>query len=234
MQRRTEVWSSKCGHTLTEWLALREGYGEKCLRCGATDRTLARDHVIPLALGGADTIDNIQPLCKPCNSWKGNRVLDFRDGTGDRPMVENTRKPEGEGQWLPVAEAAQALGISAEALRGRIRRNTIASDVIDGRRVVWVPGTERTNDDQPDDRTDLLIAELQDRIRSLEEANRENRRIIAALTSRIPAIVAPQEAQEESPQTVEEEPKGAESRSSAGVAEEDLQRRGFWSRLFGS
>jgi hypothetical protein len=32
---------------------------------------------------------------------------------------------------------------------------------------------------------------LQDRVRSLEEANRENRRIIAALTSRIPAIEAP-------------------------------------------
>ena len=44
---------------------------------------------------------------------------------------------------------------------------------------------------QPDDRTDLFIAELQDRVRSLEEANRENRRIIAALTSRIPAIEAP-------------------------------------------
>src|SRR3712207_9114914 len=37
------------------------------------------------------------------------------------------------------------------------------------------------------------IAEMQDRIRSLEEANRENRRIIAALTSRIPAIEAPSE-----------------------------------------
>jgi hypothetical protein len=46
----------------------------------------------------------------------------------------------------------------------------------------------RTTTDQPGDRTDLLIAELQDRIRSLEEANRENRRIIAALSSRIPEL----------------------------------------------
>lgn len=51
----------------------------------------------------------------------------------------------------------------------------------------------RTTTDQPTDRTDLLIAELQDRIRSLEEANRENRRIIAALTQRIPEIEAPRE-----------------------------------------
>jgi hypothetical protein len=39
-----------------------------------------------------------------------------------------------------------------------------------------------------------LVEELRDRVRSLEEANRENRRIIAALTSRIPAIQAPKYA----------------------------------------
>jgi hypothetical protein len=41
-------------------------------------------------------------------------------------------------------------------------------------------------------------------VRSLEEARRENRRIIAALTSRIPAIEAPSEMQE-SAETVEDE-----------------------------
>jgi hypothetical protein len=44
------------------------------------------------------------------------------------------------------------------------------------------------------DRTDELIAELRDRVRSLEEANRENRRIIASLTSRAPEQPAPPEA----------------------------------------
>ena len=40
-----------------------------------------------------------------------------------------------------------------------------------------------------------LIDELRDRVRSLEKASSENRRIIAALTSRIPAIEAPQEGE---------------------------------------
>ena len=44
-----------------------------------------------------------------------------------------------------------------------------------------------------------LIEELRDRVRSLEEANRENRRISAALTSRIPELEAP--TREESPET---------------------------------
>ena len=104
-----------------------------------------------------------------------------------------------------VAEAAEILGISAEAVRGRIRRGTLPVERESGTVYVLLEEAEqdrttadqpRTTDDQPDDRTDLLITELQDRVRSLEEANRENRRIIAALTSRIPQLEAPSEARE--------------------------------------
>jgi excisionase family DNA binding protein len=101
---------------------------------------------------------------------------------------------------LTVQEAAQHLGVSEEAVRGRIKRGKLPHERDGGR--VWVlierPGADQS-DDQPrpgaENRTDLLIAELQDRVRSLEDqlgqerdANRENRRIIAALTQRIPAI----------------------------------------------
>src|ERR671913_95405 len=122
----------------------------------------------------------------------------------------NPTPPErGARRRTTVAEAAELLGISAEAVRGRIRRGTIPVEREGGTVYVLIEQTEdhrttgersRTTGDRPNDRTDLLIAELQDRVRSLEEANRENRRIIAALTSRIPAIEAPPEAQE-SPET---------------------------------
>jgi len=140
-----------------------------------------------------------------------------------------------------VAEAAEILGISAEAVRGRIRRGTLPVEREGGAVYVLLEGEpqgrttddqSRTTADQPDDRTDALIAELQDRVRSLEEANRENRRIIAALTSRIPAIEAPQEARE-SPQTVEEEPQRAEPRPDAPSAQEGVERRPWWRRIFG-
>src|SRR5687768_12430675 len=119
---------------------------------------------------------------------------------------------------LNATEAAEILGISAEAVRGRIRRGTIPVEREGGTDYVLIEGTERhrttgdqsrTTHDRPSDCTDLLIAELQDRDRSLEEANRENRRIIAALTSRIPAIEAPSEEREPS-ETLEEEPERAE------------------------
>jgi hypothetical protein len=140
-----------------------------------------------------------------------------------------------------VAEAAEILGISAEAVRGRIRRRTLPVEREGGAVYVLLEGEpqsrttddqSRTTADQPDDRTDALIAELQDRVRSLEEANRENRRIIAALTSRIPAIEAPSEPPG-GPETAEEEPERAEPRYATGSSQEGVQRS-WWRRWFGS
>lgn len=47
--------------------------GHRCLHCG-TSEGLSLDHVIPWSLGGADSFDNLQTLCGPCNSSKGARV----------------------------------------------------------------------------------------------------------------------------------------------------------------
>jgi predicted ArsR family transcriptional regulator len=97
-----------------------------------------------------------------------------------------------ERRRATVAEAAEALGISAEAVRMRIRRGTLQYERNEGTVYVLLEADHTQHvADASIDRTDLLIAELQDRVRSLEEANRENRRIIAALTSRIPELEAP-------------------------------------------
>jgi len=136
-----------------------------------------------------------------------------------------------------VAEAAEVLGISAEAVRGRIRRGTLRVEREDRRVYVLLEGEAqdrttgdrpRTTGDQPDDRTDLLIAELQDRVRSLEEANSENRRIIAALTSRIPAIEAPPD-EPGSPETAADEP----GRVTPPSGPQRPAERPWWRRMFG-
>lgn len=44
--------------------------GGRCAACGA-DELLQFDHVIPVALGGASTPENLQLLCAPCNRAKG-------------------------------------------------------------------------------------------------------------------------------------------------------------------
>lgn len=69
--------SSATHYTVAEWRALCAQHKHRCLSCGKKAR-LAADHVIPLSVGGSDDISNIQPLCKPCNSKKGARTIDYR------------------------------------------------------------------------------------------------------------------------------------------------------------
>ena len=63
--------------TPMEWKELCEKYGNQCIACGSKERLIA-DHITPGYLGGSDNIDNIQPLCLPCNTSKGGRIIDFR------------------------------------------------------------------------------------------------------------------------------------------------------------
>lgn len=65
-------------YTAHDWRALLDCLGHECGACGA-ERGLTQDHVIPLALGGSNTIENMQPLCGSCNSRKRDRHIDYRD-----------------------------------------------------------------------------------------------------------------------------------------------------------
>ena len=106
---------------------------------------------------------------------------------------------------VTMREAAEILGVSKEAVRKRVIRGTLRSDVgEDGRRYVYVDdGGDGRGDAPPTREPDALTSEMRDRIAFLErELDRradeaaELRRIIAALTSRIPEIEPPRETSE--------------------------------------
>lgn len=80
--RRAQQQGNGGRYTAQEWRDLCEQYGNRCLRCNRTDLPLTVDHVKPLIQGGTSDISNIQPLCKSCNSSKGDKHIDYRPDAG--------------------------------------------------------------------------------------------------------------------------------------------------------
>ena len=80
-QRRTMKLNAKGSHTQTEWEALKMRWGYMCLCCKKEEPeiTLSEDHIIPLSKQGTDYIDNIQPLCRSCNSRKHNSIINYKE-----------------------------------------------------------------------------------------------------------------------------------------------------------
>jgi excisionase family DNA binding protein len=139
---------------------------------------------------------------------------------------------------LSVVEAAAWLGVTEDAVRKRIHRGKIRyTQDADGRYWVYPTEADKRQDRLPESPQDRLIDTLEEQNRFLRgqleaerDANRENRRIIAALTSRIPELPAPSSQEpSEAPQTATEGPE-------RGVPQEPQEgtQRSWWRRMFGS
>jgi 5-methylcytosine-specific restriction endonuclease McrA len=77
-KRRALKAKSSGRYTSSQWRRLCEMHANRCLACGSSALPLTVDHVVPLSRGGRNTIENIQPLCGPCNSRKGTQTIDYR------------------------------------------------------------------------------------------------------------------------------------------------------------
>ncbi len=148
---------------------------------------------------------------------------------------------------VTLREASALLGVSEGAIRKRVARKKIRSEMgEDGLRYVWVPEAEAGTDGGADEgrtkggrEAGELVEELRDRVRHLERQleqaarrDEENRRVILALTSRIPAIEAPRERQEGAQEPSEAPGGAAEPRSDTVGTQEDTERP-WWRRVFG-
>lgn len=66
----------KLPHGMKEKVFRKDGY--RCRMCGASKDDgieLTIDHIIPLAAGGTNDLDNLQTLCRECNENKANLIL---------------------------------------------------------------------------------------------------------------------------------------------------------------
>ncbi len=79
-----------------------------CQTCGAKD-DLVIDHVIPVALGGDTTMENLQALCRTCNLKKGSKSnggnalrRDSNDSNGEERRGDITPiVPKGTARFVP-------------------------------------------------------------------------------------------------------------------------------------
>jgi hypothetical protein len=71
--RRRKRRMARVTHDLTDeqWAALQAAWNG-CAYCGATDRPLQRDCVLPISRGGRYTLENVAPACGSCNASKCN------------------------------------------------------------------------------------------------------------------------------------------------------------------
>lgn len=161
---------------------------------------------------------------------------------------------------LTIQDAAAETGATVDALRSRIRRGSLDSEKgDDGRVYVWIDDEAKTSrspceaqaSDEPKGQVEgsELIEALRDQVRflerQLEEANtrdRENRRIIAGLTSRIPEIESPSDPLRNEQNRGQGSSEGNSKGFGAEPSEANFESesvapaapRSWWRRIFGS
>jgi len=135
-----------------------------------------------------------------------------------------------------VSEAARVLGITEAAVRARINRGKLESEKVEN--TVYVRLDSDTTPVNTGDQTALVealrdqVGMLKHQLNTEQAASAELRRIIAALTSRIPELEAPRQEPPEAPTEDTEQPVRVESQAAVGQAQEGAERP-WWRRMFG-
>jgi hypothetical protein len=143
-------------------------------------------------------------------------------------------------QRLTVNQAADALGVTVDAIRSRIKRDTIAHERVGDRVYVLLDADQaRPGHDQYTGRpgeSSTLISEMRSRIQFLEDELQRKDAILLNMTEAMKALSPPsQEAppdERESPKTTTDSEHRAPPRPGTEGTQEDVQRP-WWRRMFG-
>jgi len=154
---------------------------------------------------------------------------------------------------VTVAEAAESLGVSQDAVYKRIKRGTIPWDKDeDGKTVVYIEVSNGSTDepksstDESTDRldtytdtpgsssidvcVDVLVDELRDRVSFLEEELRRKDTILMSLVQRVPELEAPPEPRDAHETASKDVSDGGDQVPPSNMGE---PRISWWKRFFG-
>ena len=169
-----------------------------------------------------------------------NRITEAsRDQAANQQLGETNREARWLGQRHTVKEAAEALGTSVDAIRGRIRRGTLDSVKLDG--VVYVL-LDKTNRQEQSDKSETeanvtrqptgdqseLVGELRGQIDWLRREVERKDTIIMQMAQRIPELEAAPEPREATDAASE----GTDRVETIQEAPELSERRSWLSRFF--
>lgn len=73
--RREREMMAEGSHTKGEWEVVKSKYNYECAEKDDTCHGyIAKDHIVPITMGGSNWPDNLQPLCQSHNSRKARKV----------------------------------------------------------------------------------------------------------------------------------------------------------------
>jgi hypothetical protein len=139
-----------------------------------------------------------------------------------------------------VPEAAEVLGVTIEAVRGRIKRDTLAHEKgEDGTVYVLLNADQSQSTHDQSTAQTLIVERLENEVRFLREEVTRKDAILLNMTEVMKAISPP--TQEEAPERPPETPVSATEQPGRvgpqtpleGPMAEPVERRPWWSRIFG-
>jgi len=170
-----------------------------------------------------------------------------RDQAANQRLGETNRETRRLGQRHTVKEAADELGITVDAVRGRIRRGTLDSVKLDG--VVYVlldtTNREQQSDESATESADTsrqtadesglvsdqseLVGDLRGQVDWLRREVERKDTIIMQMAQRIPELEAPPEPRDAN-ETASKDVSGGDQVSPSNMEE---PRDSWWKRFFG-
>ena len=111
------------GYEVREYLL--EKWGRKCAYCGATDRPLEVEHIVPRVRHGSRRISNLTLACHECNEAKGTRT------------AEEFGYPQIQAQARQPLRDAAAVNVTRWALYQRLTALGLPLETGTGGRTKW-------------------------------------------------------------------------------------------------
>lgn len=113
----------------------------RCEYCRTSRRVIGMplviDHIVPRALGGHDTLDNLCAACYRCNEYRGAKTHDIDPLTGELVSLFNPRTQAWREHLAWANGGVHIVGLTPTG-RATVRALRLNNDYIVEARLLWI------------------------------------------------------------------------------------------------